>query len=83
LRSNKRSPQHGIHVLMCNTRSVNNLEFILLKYKRPTNLLTSKLVIGHQPLDRLVVGIQSELGAIKIRPEMYDSPYNCKTLLFV
>jgi hypothetical protein len=30
-------PQHGIHILMCNTESVNNLEFILLKYKRPTN----------------------------------------------
>jgi len=27
-----------------------------------------------------VVGIQNELGAIKIGPEMYDSPYNNKTL---
>jgi hypothetical protein len=27
-----------------------------------------------------VVGIQNELGAIKIGPEMYDSPYNSKTL---
>jgi hypothetical protein len=60
--------------------SVNNLELILLKYKRPTSYLASKLVIGHQPLDRLVVGIQSEIGAIKIGPKMYASPYNNKTL---
>jgi hypothetical protein len=33
----------------------------------------SKLVIGHQPLNRLLVGIQSELGAIKIGSEMYDA----------
>jgi hypothetical protein len=26
-----------------------------------------------------MVGIQSEIGAIKIRPEMYDNPYNNKT----
>jgi hypothetical protein len=62
---------------------VNNLELILLKYKRPTNSLTNKLVIGHQPLDKLVVGIQSELGAIKIGHEMYDGPYNSKTLPFI
>jgi hypothetical protein len=37
-------------------------------------------VIGHQPLDRLVVGIQNELGAIKIGPEMYDDLYHSKTL---
>jgi hypothetical protein len=30
-----------------------------------------------------VVDIQSELGAIKIRLEMYDSPYNSKTLPLV
>jgi hypothetical protein len=27
----------------------------------------------------MVVDIQSELGAIKIGPEKYDSPYNNKT----
>jgi len=37
-------------------------------------------VIGHQPLDRLVVSIQNELGAIKIGPEMYDNLYHSKTL---
>jgi hypothetical protein len=58
---------------------MNNLELILLKYKRPTNTL----IIGHQSLDRLVVGIQSEFGAIKIGPEMYDNPYNSKTLPFI
>ncbi len=68
---------------MCNTRSVNNLELILLKYKRPMNLLTNKLIIGHQPFDRLVVGIQSEINAIKIRLEMYDDPYNSKALPLV
>jgi hypothetical protein len=26
-----------------------------------------------------MVDIQSEIGAIKIRPEMYDGPYNNKT----
>jgi hypothetical protein len=57
---------------------VNNLELILLKYKCQTNKLTSKLVVGHQPLD-----IQNELGAIKIGPEMYDDPYNNKTFPFV
>jgi hypothetical protein len=41
------------------------------------------LVIGHQPLDRLVVGIESEFSAIKIGLEMYDGPYNSKTLPFV
>jgi hypothetical protein len=30
-----------------------------------------------------VVDIQSELCAINIRPEMYDGPYNNKTLPFV
>jgi hypothetical protein len=30
-----------------------------------------------------VVDIQSEFGAIKIRPEMYDNPYNSKTLPLV
>jgi hypothetical protein len=30
-----------------------------------------------------VVGIQSELGAIKIGLEMYDDPYNNKTLPLV
>jgi len=30
-----------------------------------------------------VVGIQSELGAIKIGPEIYEDPYNNKTLPFV
>jgi hypothetical protein len=30
-----------------------------------------------------MVGIQNELGAIKIRLEMYDDPYNSKTLPFV
>jgi hypothetical protein len=30
-----------------------------------------------------VVGIQSELGAIKIGLEMYDGPYNIKTLPLV
>jgi hypothetical protein len=30
-----------------------------------------------------MVGIQNEFGAIKIRPEMYDGPYNSKTLPFV
>ncbi len=72
-----------MHVLMCNTRSVNNLELIFLKYKHPTSQLTSKLVIGHQPFDRIVVGIQSVLGAIKIGPNMYDGPYNNKTLPLV
>ncbi len=68
---------------MCNTRSVDNLKLILLKYKCPTNYLTSKLIVGHQPLDRLVVDIQSELGAINIGLEMYDSPYKSKTLPFI
>jgi hypothetical protein len=27
-----------------------------------------------------VVSIKSEIGAIKIGPEMYDGPYNNKTL---
>jgi hypothetical protein len=30
-----------------------------------------------------VVGIQSEIGAIKIRLEMYDDPYNSKALPLV
>jgi len=30
-----------------------------------------------------VVDIQSELGAIKIGLEMYDGPYNSKTLPFI
>jgi len=30
-----------------------------------------------------MVGIQNELGAIKIGLEMYDSPYNSKTFPFV
>jgi len=30
-----------------------------------------------------VVGIQSEIGVIKIRLEMYDDPYNSKTLPLV
>jgi hypothetical protein len=30
-----------------------------------------------------VVDIQSEIGAIKIGLEMYDSPYNNKTLTLV
>ncbi len=68
---------------MCNTRSVNNLELIFLQYKRPMNYLTSKLAIGHQPFYRLLVSIQSELGAIKIRLEMYDNPYNSKTFPLV
>ncbi len=68
---------------MCNTKSVNNLELILLKYKHPISELTSKLVVGHQPFDMLVVGIQSEIGAIKIGPEMYDDPYNSKTFPFI
>jgi hypothetical protein len=44
---------------------------------------TNNLVVDHQPLDRLVVDIQNELGAIKIVPEMYDNPYNNKTLPLV
>jgi hypothetical protein len=70
--------QHSICVLMCNTMSVNNFEFILLKYKCLTSYLTNKLVVGHQPFDRLVVSIQSEIGAIKIGPKMYESLYNSK-----
>jgi len=62
---------------------MNNLGFILLKYKRPMSLLTSKLVVSYQPFDRLVVSIQSELGAIKIGPEMYDDPYNSNTFPLV
>jgi hypothetical protein len=34
-RGSEGSPQHGVHILMCNTRLVNNLELILLKYKHP------------------------------------------------
>jgi len=30
-----------------------------------------------------VVGIQSEIGAIKIGPEMYDGPYNNEALPLV
>jgi hypothetical protein len=30
-----------------------------------------------------VVGTQSEIGAIKIRPEMYDGSYNKKALPLV
>jgi hypothetical protein len=30
-----------------------------------------------------VINIQNELGAIKIGPEMYDGPYNNKTLPFI
>jgi len=30
-----------------------------------------------------MVGIQTEIGAIKIKPEMYDGPYNSKALPFV
>jgi len=30
-----------------------------------------------------VVDIQSEIGAIKIGPEMYDGPYNSKALPLV
>ncbi len=30
-----------------------------------------------------MVGIQSEIGAIKIGPEMYDGPYNNKALPLV
>jgi hypothetical protein len=62
---------------------VNTLELMLFKYKHPTSELTSKLIVGHQPLNRLVVNIQSELSAIKIGPEMYDSPYDIKTLPLV
>jgi len=40
-------------------------------------------IIGHQPLDRLVVDIQSEIGAIKIGPEMYNGPYNNKAFPLV
>jgi len=47
------------------------------------SLLTSKLVVSYQPFDRLVVSIQSELGAIKIGPEMYDDPYNSNTFPLV
>jgi hypothetical protein len=62
---------------------MNNLELILLKYKRPMSEFTNNLVVDHQPLDRLVVDIQNELSAIKIGPEMYDNPYNNKTLPLV
>jgi hypothetical protein len=31
----------------------------------------------------MMVGIQSELGAIKIRPKMYDDPYNNITSPFI
>jgi len=62
---------------------MNNLELILLKYKRQMSEFTNNLVVDHQPLDRLVVDIQNELGAIKIVPEMYDNPYNNKTLPLV
>jgi hypothetical protein len=41
------------------------------------------IIVGHQPLDRLVVRIQSEIGAIKIRLEMYNDPYNSKALPLV
>ncbi len=44
---------------------------------------TSKFIVVHQPCDRLAVGIQSEICAIKIGPEMYDSPYNIKALPLV
>ncbi len=74
------SPWHGIRILMCNTKSMNNLELILLKYKRPMSYFTITLIIVHQPCDRLAVGIQSEIRAIKIGPKMYDSPYNSKAL---
>jgi hypothetical protein len=30
-----------------------------------------------------MVGIQNEIGAIKMGPKMYDSPYNSKTLPLV
>jgi hypothetical protein len=30
-----------------------------------------------------MVGIQTEIGAIKIGPEMYDGPYNSKALPFI
>jgi hypothetical protein len=30
-----------------------------------------------------VIDIQNELGAIKIRPKMYNDPYNNKTLTLV
>jgi hypothetical protein len=30
-----------------------------------------------------MVSIQNEFGAIKIGPEMYDDPYNNKTLPFI
>jgi hypothetical protein len=30
-----------------------------------------------------VVGIESEIGAIKRGPEMYDGPYNSKALTFI
>ncbi len=40
-------------------------------------------MVGHQSLDRLVVDIENEFGAIKIGLEMYDDPYNIKTLPFV
>jgi hypothetical protein len=30
-----------------------------------------------------MVGIQGDFGVIKIRPKMYDNPYNIKTLPFV
>jgi hypothetical protein len=43
----------------------------------------NKLVVGHQPLDRLMVDIQSELGVIKIGLEMYNGPYNSKTFPLV
>jgi hypothetical protein len=49
----------------------------------PNKLIYNLLVVGHQPLDRLVVGIENELRAINIGPEMYDSPYNNKTFPFV
>jgi hypothetical protein len=62
---------------------VNNLELIFLKYKHSMIELTNKLVVDHQPFDRLVVNIQSEFGVVKIGPEMYDGPYNRKTLPLV
>jgi hypothetical protein len=36
-RSSERSSQHGICILMCNIRSMNNLKLVLLKYKRSMN----------------------------------------------
>src|SRR5450759_1324813 len=76
-------PTQPIGIKVGNSKSMHNLEIILLEDESPTCKLPRELARLHQPLERLMIGDKGKLRAKQVTSEVCYSPYCYQTLSLV